>query len=66
MEEAKYKLKQAITTVVLIQISISMVFWLAGWDFNERGESAAIWFSCMLLIIPITMTCPVFWKEEIK
>lgn len=55
-------MKRIIFSIVNIILTL-FLFWLGGFDFNERGEVAVICFLFSFAVGALSYTCP-FIKDE--
>jgi len=46
----------------LISLSAPILFWLGGYDFNERGGLAVLMAILMMAIYIFSITCP-YWED---
>jgi len=53
---------KATLTAILVAAIISGLFWLAGWNFDERGFTALLWASMCIYFGAAAL----FWLEYRK
>jgi membrane protease YdiL (CAAX protease family) len=57
MKNKKHRLIASTLIALVLQAFITLVFWAAGYDFNERGEVAVFYVSLSAIPVVVGVAC---------